>query len=270
MFEAKMEIPARRRSSKMRKAIAPVLLTVCTILMGSVPVFGDVLFTDSTFSPANYSQTASFLNSTALSIAGSQCAACGDPAKALQIAIMYGDTSSTEGMADLGFVNNTFSYDPLTQGAISSISASVDKDIDINLGPGPSFTFGNTFRPMIEQDGNFYLAAIPGPTFDGGDTGFLSLSSSGLVASDFLEFNFSTDSFSSGTPNFAGDPMLLGIGQIASLGVSGVSSSQETITYDNLSFDLQTVPEPSSWGLLTGLLVAFGLALRRRQLSRIQ
>jgi hypothetical protein len=41
-------------------------------------------------------------------------------------------------------INNGFSYDPSTRGPITSISASVDKNLGVNIqGSG----FGNTFRP---------------------------------------------------------------------------------------------------------------------------
>jgi len=236
-------------------------LIALAMLATSGPVFGDVIFTDGTFNLGDYTQTPSFLSASATSIVGSQCASCGDPGNALQIVATFGDTTTTTGVADLGFVNNTFSYDPSTQGAIQSITASVDKDLNISV--TTTGTFGNDFRPLIEQDGNFYLAAIPGPGFKGGDTGFLSLSQSGLVAADFQLFDFSTETFLTGTPNFAGDPMLFGLGQISSMG--GFTGGTITATYDNLSLDLQPVPEPSSLLLFAGLLpVLAAIRIARR------
>jgi hypothetical protein len=156
-------------------------------------------------------------------------------------------------------VNSTFSYDPLTEGAILSIDASVDKDLT------SAATLGNTFRPMIEQDGNYYLAAIAGPGLTGpGSTGFDTISQNGLVATDFLQYDFSTGTFGTANPNFAGDPMLFGLGSIAS-----GSAFDATVVYDNLSLDLSTapVPEPSSVWLLVTLLAFAGLALRRREFN---
>ena len=121
---------------------------------------------------------------------------------------------------------------------------------------------------MIEQDGKFYLAAIVGPSLNtgskGGSTGFNTISQSGLVAADFSQFNFSTDTFSSGTPNFAGDSMLFGLGQI--FGVNTGGANVETAAYDNLKLDIATVPEPSTlWlvGSLLPVLAAIRVARRR-------
>lgn len=80
-------------------------------------------------------------------------------------------------IAAVGFINNTFGYNPLTQGAILSIDASVDKNIITNAPPAPpNNPYSNTFRPLIEQDSMFYLAAIPGPSFTQGPTGYNTIS----------------------------------------------------------------------------------------------
>ena len=251
----------------MGKAKWFVLLAFIGVLLASAPAFGDVMFSDGTFNLANYNQTVAGLSGPAISIAASQCSSCGNPGDALQVMTAFGDTSTTEGSLDQGYINNTFSYDPLTQGPIVAITASVDKNLDISI-QGSSFTFGNSFHPVIEQDGNFYVATIAGPLNDGGVTGFLTLSQSGLVASDFTEYDFATGSFLSGNPNFSGDPILLGLAQFSSLKVTGEPSVQITATYDNLSFDLQTVPEPSSVCLFAGLVLILGVSFviqRRRQ-----
>jgi len=233
--------------------------------MASVPAFCDVVFSDPTIDLANYSATAQFVNAEAVSITGANCASCGvGSGKALQFLSTFGDTTTAEGIVDLGFVNNTFTYDPGTQGALSSVSASVDKDLAINITTAGGNPFGNTFRPLIEQDGFFFLAAIPGPSLTGGSTGFNTLSKSGLVAADFSLFDFSTAlGAATGTvaagpqhPNFSGDPMSFGLGQIT--GIQGFTNPNAlvTATYDNLSFDLQPVPEPSSLILFGSLIPA--------------
>ena len=83
----------------------------------------------------------------------------------------------------------------------------------------PGTTFGNTFRPTILQDGTYYLAAIPGPSFNSApnSTGYHLLSHVGLMATDFVSFDFTTGAFGTSNPNFGGDPMLLGLSQIAPL-----------------------------------------------------
>lgn len=243
-----------------------VLFLTLVFIAGAIPASADIIFSDGTFNAANYTQTASFqLNGT---ITGSQCTGCGIPDPAFQFISNFGDTTVVTGITDLGIVNNTFSYTPNVQGAIASISASVDKDLTINETTSPGNPFGNTFHPLIEQDGNFYLASIPGPTLTGGSTGFNTLAKSGLVAADFQEFDFATDTFVAGTPNFAGDTMLFGLGQISSMG-GFPSGGQITAVYDNLNLDVVNTPEPSSIALLASLVlflgaISVGSAQRRR------
>jgi len=231
------------------------------MFVASAPAFADTVFTDGTFDPSNYSQTSTF---TSLStITAAQCASCGNPGYGLQFMETFGDTTVNSGEAALGWVNNTFSYDPSTSGAISSIAvASVDKDAVVT---GISATFSNTFRPLIEQDGNYYLAAIVGPSFTApGTSGYDTISGS-LAATDFVQFDFTTGLFGTANPDFAGDPMLFGLAQITSIGgyPAGPTLTQD---YDNLSFDI-TTPELSSVWLLVSLLPLVGLALWRRRFT---
>ncbi len=242
-------------------------LITLAMFMASAPMFADVIFSDTTVDLSNYTATASFVNPEAVSITAANCSTCGSTGgEALQFVSTFGDTTTTEGLVDLGFVNNLFTYDPGTEGAISSITASVDKDLTITLTTTGSF--GNTFRPVIEQDGVFYLAAIPGPGLSGGSTGFNVLSQSGLTAADFFAFDFA-DGEGNATgfvipgsqhPNFSGDPMMFGLAQIS--GVDGFNGGVITTAYDNLSFDITPVPEPSSLLLLTGLVPLLA-AMRR-------
>jgi hypothetical protein len=228
-----------------------VCVLASAMSLASTPALADIIFADSTFNLANYTETAQFTFEA--SIAASQCASCGNPGTALQFVATFGDTTSANGAADQGFINNTFSYNPKNQGALGSLTASVDKNLGINVTTPANNPFGNTFRPLIEQDGNIYLAAIPGPTLLGGFTGFNSLSQSGLVATDFQKYDFSTGTFLTGAPDFSGDLMLFGLGQIT--GIGGYPSSQVTAVYDNLRFDLViAAPEPSSFWLLAGIV----------------
>jgi hypothetical protein len=162
----------------------------------------------------------------------------------------------------VGFINNTFSYNPQTQGATGSIDVSVDKKIITNIPVNSSTVFNNTFRPLIEQDGTFFLAAIPGPTFNGGATRWNTISQNGLQATDFTQFNFSTGTFDTTHPDFDGDQMLFGLGQLTQFGVSHVAFKA---IYDNLTFRINPAPDPGGTVLLllTSLLFLYRTTLRR-------
>ena len=173
-----------------------------------------------------------------------QCPTCGNPGSALQIQMML---PAALDVGAVGFINNNFAYTPSSQGIIATIDASVDKDIITNVPVDSSTTFTNTFRPLIEQDGLIYLAAIPGPTFNGGTTGYNTISRTGLGAADFTQYDFATNTFGTGHPNFAGDQLLFGLGQITNFGVDNVSFEAD---YDNLNLSINVVPEPRATMLI--------------------
>ena len=172
-------------------------------------------------------------------------------------------TPQGSSFAAVGFFNKTFSYTPQTQGAIFSIDASVDKNIITNAPPAPpNQAYTNTFRPLLEQDGMFYLAAISGPPFThGGPTGFNTISQTGLVATDFTLFDFTAGTFGSAHPDFAGDTMLFGLGQLTGFGPANIFFRAN---YDNLEFSINTrVPEAGSTALLLLSSVVALVGLRR-------
>jgi hypothetical protein len=237
------------------------LFLAAALLLCSKAGSADVVFSDSTFNLLNYSESPQFSSGTISTF--QQCANCGNPGTALQINNSF---ATGTGAFALAFINNGFTYIPTTQGAILSISASVDKNEGINFA---ATGLGNTFRPTIEQDGNFYLAAIPGPTLTtgatGGATGYNTISQSGLTAANFQKYDFTTGSFVAGTPNFAGDPIFLGLTQITTL--SGAPAGATFFAdYDNLVLRVATaVPEPSALvllGTLVSFLGAIGMARR--------
>jgi hypothetical protein len=178
------------------------LILIYAVLVSTAPA-SSIVFTDNTFDLTNYSETV-FKTSVSDTVSFAQCPTCGNPAQALQIQITL--PAATPDLVAVGFINSTFAYNPLAQGAIATIDASVDKRFISNI--DPSFTLGNTFRPSIEQDGIFYLAAIPGPGVHGSSNGYDTISRTGLLASDFVQFDFATGTFGSANPNFAGDPLL--------------------------------------------------------------
>jgi VPDSG-CTERM motif len=135
----------------------------------------------------------------------------------------------------------------------------VDKQFISNI--DPSFTLNNTFRPTIEQDGIFYLAAIPGPGIHGSSNGYDTISQTGLLASAFTQYNFATGTFGSAHPNFAGDPLLLGLTQI--LQINYATNVTFEADYDNLRLAVNGVPDSGSTILLLLGSVTTLLVLRR-------
>lgn len=166
-------------------------------------------------------------------------------------------------IAAVGFINNTFGYNPLTQGTILSIDASVDKNIITNAPPAPpNNPYSNTFRPLIEQDSMFYLAAIPGPSFTQGPTGYNTISKNGFIATDLTLFDFTTGTFGVAHPDFAGDPMLFGLAQYTQFGPAHI---RFVANYDNLEFSInRRIPESGSTLLLLFGSVGALLVFQRR------
>lgn len=216
-----------------------------------------ITFTDNNFNLSNYSESSVFKTSPKDKVSWSQCPNCGHPAQALRIRMKL---PTALDLGAVGFANNTFTYNPQTQGAIASIDASVDKKIITNIPVNSTTVFNNTFRPLIEQDGTFFLAAIPGPTFNGGNTRWNTLSQNGLEATDFTQFNFSTGTFGTAHPNFDGDQMFFGLGQLTQFGVSHVAFKA---IYDNLTFRINRAPDSGSTLVLSLSSVALLFVCRR-------
>jgi hypothetical protein len=242
-----------------------IRLATFAVLIAPLPIVGSVIYSDTSLNLAGYTQTTAFVSPTATSIVPSNCSTCGNiGGPALQVVSTFGDTTTTNGTVALGFENNSFSYNPGTQGTIYSVSASVVKDLTTNIS---ATGLTNTFRPLIEQDGNFFLAAIAGSTWNSPTTGFVTLSQSGLQASDFTEFNFATGSFVAGNPNFSGDPMLFGLAQITTDG--GNTGETLTAVYNNLSFTIVNTPEPSAELLMvSAIAVLVAVRLKKAHRSR--
>jgi hypothetical protein len=134
------------------------------------PGCGRHSFTDGTFNLANYQTSSQLLTGTGTSLVPIQCTNCGNPGSALQVTATFPNPPVPPASFDLAyqaFVNSGFLYNPATQGAITSLFASVDKNLSVNQPSGPT-PFANTFHPTIEQGGIFYFASIPGPSLSTG------------------------------------------------------------------------------------------------------
>jgi PEP-CTERM motif len=209
---------------------------------------GTVNFSDGTFSPADYDTAFVFQGGVGNTASFAQCANCGDPSgTAMQLSLTDSDVGTG---AAIGMINTTFTYNPTTQGMIISIGASVDKQFFNPFPPGNT-TFGNNFRPLIEQGGNFYAAAInDGFQFGPGLSDYRAMSNPNLLAVDFDQYDPTTGLFDPAAhPDFASGLMMFGLMQ--SVGASFTPTpSPILVNYDNLGIGITSgVPEPSTWAL---------------------
>jgi hypothetical protein len=227
--------------------------------------FADTVFNDGTFNLGNY--TNPFTVSTASNggtIGGvnSQCATCGDPSQALSTLVTLTAADSTSNL-DIALLNTTFTFDPSTQGSIISIGASVNNftsDLTFTSNGSTLASSSNSFVPLIEQDGNFFVANISGGPSDG----FVLLSNT-LVASNFDQIDTTTGATNASShPNFSGDAITLGL--VVESGSIFIPGFTQTIVNDNLNFDIQSqVPEPATFLMIGAALV--GLAIKRKRIQ---
>jgi hypothetical protein len=234
----------------------PVLALSAIALAPVSSSASSITFTDGTFNSANYTESPEFTSNATLDY--DFCTNCGQGGvPGLQVTLFSTGTADDPGLGGIAFINTTFSYNPAA-GAVLSISASVDKILTDSIINGGA---GNTFRPTIEQNGNYYLAAIAGPSIpDGSDTtGWNTLAASGLQASDFEEYDFTTGAFVDANPNFSSGAMLFGLSQT----FTNPGTFNATAIYDPLQITLTTVPEPSTWAMLAIGFAGLGVFARR-------
>jgi hypothetical protein len=115
----------------MTRVVGADCLLALAMLVAPITTFADVIFTDNTFNLSNYSESTTFTSGASLTF--EQCASCGNPGSALQIIWSVISPPPATSRIAIGFVNNAFSYNPQTQGTISSIGASIDQNFTWNF-----------------------------------------------------------------------------------------------------------------------------------------
>ena len=266
-------------------------MSLCRIIAISSCVAGSVLMASAAHADVTYSDTSfaefelGFQKSSGDSVLTvTSCATCGESSSSgLELSIATSDGSNL----GAAVINPLFSYNPQTDGAIASISASVDKDFTVSA--PPLYYYGNTFRLIVEQDNQFYTAVVFDPNNPGGigapsgtsgvnyttSSGYLTLTLTDQTATDFNEFDQTTGVIGTGHPDFAGDLLYFGIGQVLSANPAAAGPDVTlTSDFDNLMIDVTSVPvtgavpEPATWAMFIAGMGLVGWAMRRRQQQR--
>ena len=175
-------------------------------------------------------------------------------------------TAPLGGSAFWTLIDNNLSYNPSTQGAITSLSMSGDKFVSITSLLN-DFNLNTGLRVLIKQDGNIYEAFIlrsPVTIPAGGGTiPYLTVSGS-LLASDFGLLDSTNGNPALTHPDFAGGPMLFGV-SATSLAVFDFAGE---VDFDNLSVTINeatVTPLPAALPLFATGLGALGLLGWRRR-----
>ena len=134
---------------KLSAALAVVLLSP---FAGTVRADTTVLF-DGTFNDTT--QAPVFTQSTGGSISATVCVSCGNPGAAIQGMFNFPIGATGPFSSSTGMLDNLLSYNPALQGAITSITATADKNVTVT---GVTGFQANGFNLLIEQDGTFYRA----------------------------------------------------------------------------------------------------------------
>ncbi len=227
------------------------LLTVC---FSVVPLQAAIVFSDGVFNLANYSAPVTY-NPQSISVTNTQISSGGNPNEAIQSILTFaGDFNYAEAL-----IRPSFSYDPSTQGAIVGIDTRVDRYFD-SQGQANGSTLGGSW--VLLQSGNYYRATSPGVVV--GAPVWNTYTLTGSTAADWNLFDFTTgNTDTTSHPNFSssGSPIQFGYTfRLAS--VFGTSGSWE-LRGDNLTYAINTVPEPNPALLIVGASAVLLIRLRR-------
>ncbi|PZQ56415.1 MAG: hypothetical protein DI570_20930 [Phenylobacterium zucineum] len=224
-------------------------------------------FSDSTFDTSGY-VLGEYAGASVTTTLGQT--ASGNPGTALEgtYAAGGGNVAGTLFTA----LNSSFVYDPSVSGAITSLSASLDRYFAPSVDGQPTNVGSYSLRVLAEQDGALYQSIFTFGPFNmpGGD--WLTLSQTGILASDFKLFdpsNFGAAGTLTGL-DFGGSAITFGFAMRSAGAVDGSGNpvslpSAGVLRADNFRIDIAAVPEPSTWAIMLVGFGVLGAALRRRR-----
>jgi hypothetical protein len=241
------------------KTLHALTFAVVVCLLAATPAFASTSFSDSTFNLSDYGPLQQYLGNPDMSGSVQHSVSFGNPAPSVEFIVHWPGSPNTD-VAYQGLIHNGWSYDPGTQGALTSIDFAEDKYIHTD---GNWTLTGSNIRMLMLQGGNYYIAAIPVTiAFDTWESG-----SGNLTATNFNYFDFATGILDNTRhPDFSSGMMQFGLANYFGLQLNG--PTEVDTYYDNLSINLnQAVPEPSSLLLLGSGIVGVAGMVRRKLFS---
>jgi len=252
-------------------------LVLCALIISPGLSFGDVIYSDSTFAAANWlppaftfihnDTTGPNLSSVSYTNGPASCASCGAGGTGgltftTTSVVSPGGAGEVDAFLYTGYINSLFTWDPGTQGALMTVSGSMEVQDTNTLAPGEPDL--DQFAILIRQGGNYFVNS---GAFLVNNNGLFNLvTQAPITASSFFQFDPSTGLKNGAShPNFNGSTMEFGLFFTGGT-IAPIPPFSETSTFSDLTLDLTGTPEPATVLMVGGGIM--GLALLRRRTAR--
>ncbi|MBI1189217.1 MAG: hypothetical protein GC200_00835 [Tepidisphaera sp.] len=233
--------------------IAPPTWFACALIAGAASLAqASVTYSDTEFSDSG--NAAWVMEQVVIGTGGSASgvqSVFGNPGKARQVNLTTGSAGGDTiwGFSRYGIVMAN-RYDPFTQGAITSITWSIDARLS-----GGGFGDGQAVELALKQGQIIYGADYH---VTGSSGNWITLGGSGITAADFHRLDGQP-----GSPNFSATGAPIRFGFASGNSTTGGAYATEA-TYDNWSVIVNPVPAPGACLAFAGLAGFAGLRRRGR------